>query len=56
MFVSDGNTEHSESRVVTFRGVDDLNLVGDEWNRDAASAADRPTVLLLHGGGQNRFS
>ncbi|KLI05759.1 peroxidase [Mycolicibacterium conceptionense] len=56
MSVSTGNTEHSESRTVTFRGVDDLNLVGDEWNRDAASAADRPTVLLLHGGGQNRFS
>jgi pimeloyl-ACP methyl ester carboxylesterase len=56
MFVSTGKTEHNESRTITFRGVDDLSLVGDEWNRDAASAADRPTVLLLHGGGQNRFS
>lgn len=54
--MSTGKTEHSESRTVTFRGVDDLNLVGDEWNSDAASAADRPTVLLLHGGGQNRYS
>lgn len=54
--VNTGKTEHSESHTVTFRGVDDLNLVGDEWNRGAPSAADRPTVLLLHGGGQNRFS
>jgi pimeloyl-ACP methyl ester carboxylesterase len=41
---------------VTFRGVDGLNLIGDEWNRGAASADDRPTVLMLHGGGQNRYS
>jgi pimeloyl-ACP methyl ester carboxylesterase len=41
---------------VTFRGVDDLNLIGDEWNRGAASAEGRPTVLMLHGGGQNRYS
>ena len=35
-------------------GVDGaLTLVGDEWN---AGAADRPTILMLHGGGQNRFS
>ncbi|WP_087081808.1 alpha/beta fold hydrolase [Mycobacterium dioxanotrophicus] len=46
--------KHSESRVVTFRGVDDLSLVGDEWNADASN--DRPAVLLLHGGGQNRHS
>jgi pimeloyl-ACP methyl ester carboxylesterase len=46
--------KHSESHVVTFRGVDDLSLVGDEWNADAST--DRPTVLLLHGGGQNRHS
>ncbi|MEE6167147.1 alpha/beta hydrolase [Mycolicibacterium sp. 120322] len=52
MSVSTG--KHSESRVVTFRGVDDLSLVGDEWNADAP--ADRPAVLLLHGGGQNRHS
>jgi pimeloyl-ACP methyl ester carboxylesterase len=37
-----------------FRGVDDLTLVADEWNGDGSS--DRPTILLLHGGGQNRFS
>lgn len=46
--------KHSESHVVTFRGVDDLSLVGDEWNAEASS--DRPSVLLLHGGGQNRHS
>jgi pimeloyl-ACP methyl ester carboxylesterase len=46
----------TEVQTVTFRGVDDLQLVADEWNRDAASAADRPTILMLHGGGQNRWS
>jgi pimeloyl-ACP methyl ester carboxylesterase len=50
------STVHSTSQTVTFRGVDDLNLIGDEWNRDAASAEGRPTVLMLHGGGQNRHS
>jgi pimeloyl-ACP methyl ester carboxylesterase len=39
---------------VTFRGVDDLNLAADEWNRD--TPGDRPTILMLHGGGQNRHS
>nr|WP_234898940.1 alpha/beta hydrolase [Mycolicibacter kumamotonensis] len=29
-------------------------MVADEWNRDTVS--DRPTILMLHGGGQNRFS
>jgi pimeloyl-ACP methyl ester carboxylesterase len=42
--------------TVEFRGVNDLALVGDEWNKGAASASDRPTILMLHGGGQNRFS
>lgn len=46
----------TESQTVAFRGVDDLTLVGDEWNKGAEQAADRPTVLLLHGGGQNRYS
>jgi pimeloyl-ACP methyl ester carboxylesterase len=50
------STVHSTSQTVTFRGVDDLNLIGDEWNRGAASAEGRPTVLMLHGGGQNRHS
>jgi len=47
---------HSTSQTVTFRGVDDLNLIGDEWNRGAASAEAHPTILMLHGGGQNRHS
>jgi pimeloyl-ACP methyl ester carboxylesterase len=56
----------SESQTVKFRGVDDLVLVADEWNRGAPSAAGaasaatsdpaHPSILLLHGGGQNRFS
>lgn len=44
------------SHIVEFRGVDGLALVADEWNRDAESAADRATILMLHGGGQNRHS
>ncbi|WP_167098664.1 alpha/beta fold hydrolase [Mycobacterium sp. DL592] len=43
----------SGAQTVEFRGEDELTLVGDEWNRDAT---DRPTILMLHGGGQNRFS
>jgi pimeloyl-ACP methyl ester carboxylesterase len=50
------STVQSTSQTVTFRGVDDLKLIGDEWNRDGASAERRPTVLMLHGGGQNRHS
>jgi pimeloyl-ACP methyl ester carboxylesterase len=51
-------------QTVKFRGVDGLTLIADEWNRGAATAAtsdtdiesDRPSVLFLHGGGQNRYS
>jgi pimeloyl-ACP methyl ester carboxylesterase len=50
------STTRSEPQTVKFHGVDDLVLVADEWNRGAPSAAGRPTVLMLHGGGQNRFS
>lgn len=46
-------TTHSEPQTVKFRGADDLTLVADEWNHDVSS---RPSVLMLHGGGQNRFS
>lgn len=50
----------STSQTVTFRGVDDLALVADEWNRDTDTDTDtdtdKPTILMLHGGGQNRFS
>jgi pimeloyl-ACP methyl ester carboxylesterase len=41
---------------VKFRGAADLTLIADEWNRGLATAADRPSVLFLHGGGQNRYS
>jgi pimeloyl-ACP methyl ester carboxylesterase len=50
------STTHSEPQTVKFRGVDDLVLVADEWNRGAPSAEGHATVLMLHGGGQNRFS
>jgi pimeloyl-ACP methyl ester carboxylesterase len=46
----------SASTTVEFRGVDDLALVADEWNRDEETAAERPAILMLHGGGQNRYS
>jgi pimeloyl-ACP methyl ester carboxylesterase len=45
----------STSQTEEFSGVGGITLVGDEWNRGAA-AADQPTILMLHGGGQNRFS
>lgn len=50
------STASKASKAVEFRGVDDLVLVADEWNRDAEVAADKPTILMLHGGGQNRYS
>ena len=40
--------------TVEFRGEKSLKLVADEWNRGAGGK--RPTILMLHGGGQNRFS
>lgn len=46
----------STAQTETFRGVDGVALIGDEWNRGAPDASDRPTILMLHGGGQNRFS
>lgn len=49
-------TGQSELQTVKFRGVDGLTLIADEWNRDAERAADRPSILFLHGGGQNRHS
>jgi pimeloyl-ACP methyl ester carboxylesterase len=45
----------SSPQTVKFAGVGGIALVADEWNRDAA-VAGRPTILMLHGGGQNRFS
>ena len=46
----------STPQTVQFSGVDEITLVADEWNRGADAAAGRPTILMLHGGGQNRFS
>jgi pimeloyl-ACP methyl ester carboxylesterase len=47
----------SAPNTVEFRGVDDLVLIADEWNGGVHSAASgRPAILMLHGGGQNRFS
>jgi pimeloyl-ACP methyl ester carboxylesterase len=45
---------HSEPQTVKFRGIQDITLVADEWNR--GEDGDRPAVLMLHGGGQNRHS
>ncbi len=41
--------------TVEFRGDGDLSLMADEWNRGVADP-ERPTILMLHGGGQNRLS
>jgi len=40
-------------QTVRFSGHDGITLVADEWNR---GNIERPTILMLHGGGQNRFS
>ncbi len=51
------STVDSTPQTVTFRGVDGLKLVADEWNGTGGVPADSgPTILLLHGGGQNRHS
>jgi pimeloyl-ACP methyl ester carboxylesterase len=49
------STVSSTPQTVEFSGVDGITLVGDEWNR-GEGAAGRPAILMLHGGGQNRFS
>ena len=46
----------TRSRTVRFHGAGGVTLVADEWDPGADVAGDRPTVVLLHGGGQNRFS
>jgi pimeloyl-ACP methyl ester carboxylesterase len=60
------STRRSELQTVKFRGVGGLTLIADEWNRGAESACGaaaaatsdpaRPSILFLHGGGQNRYS
>lgn len=49
-------TTSSTPQIVDYSGVDGITLVADEWNRGSDAVADRPTILMLHGGGQNRFS
>ncbi|MEB3068678.1 alpha/beta fold hydrolase [[Mycobacterium] vasticus] len=46
----------STAQTVEYQGVGGVTLVADEWNRGAAEAAQHPTIVMLHGGGQNRFS
>jgi pimeloyl-ACP methyl ester carboxylesterase len=50
------STASSTPETVEFSGVDGITLIADEWNRGSDAAIDRPTILMLHGGGQNRFS
>lgn len=53
------STSRSESTTASFRGADDLALVADEWNNPVTTVGfdeSRPSILMLHGGGQNRFS
>jgi len=49
-------TVSSTSQTVEYSGANGLTLVADEWNRGGDAACDQPTILMLHGGGQNRFS
>jgi pimeloyl-ACP methyl ester carboxylesterase len=46
----------SAATTVTYRGVDDVTLVADEWNGNGAAPDGPASILMLHGGGQNRFS
>lgn len=49
----------SEPTTTTFRGSGDLALVADAWNTPSATPGldpAQPSVLMLHGGGQNRHS
>src|SRR6201985_1206614 len=44
----------SSPETVEFSGVDGITLVADEWNRGGGT--ERPSLLMLHGGGQTRHS
>jgi pimeloyl-ACP methyl ester carboxylesterase len=51
----------STPRTVEFSGTQGLTLVADEWGSPSSSggteaSADKPSILMLHGGGQNRHS
>jgi pimeloyl-ACP methyl ester carboxylesterase len=45
----------SVPQTVEFSGLGGITLVADEWN-GGTDGAERPSVLMLHGGGQNRHS
>jgi len=49
------STVSSGPQTVEFAGLGGITLVADEW-KCGVGATDRPTILMLHGGGQNRFS
>jgi pimeloyl-ACP methyl ester carboxylesterase len=49
-------TTSSTPQTVEYSGVQGLTLVADEWNRGVDAVAGRETILMLHGGGQNRYS
>src|SRR2546429_7068902 len=49
-------TASSTPQTVNYSGADGITLVADEWNRGSHAVAERPTIVMLHGGGQNRFS
>ncbi|OBB70217.1 MULTISPECIES: alpha/beta fold hydrolase [unclassified Mycobacterium] len=49
------STVSSIPQTVEFSGVGGITLVADEWN-GGTDGAGRPSVLMLHGGGQNRHS
>lgn len=46
----------SDRETVEFHGENGLTLIADEWNRGNSRSPDRSTILMLHGGGQNRYS
>lgn len=47
----------STSQTVSLTGPDGITLVGDEWNRPGGEVdVTGPSILMLHGGGQNRHS
>ncbi len=44
------------AQTVEYDGVGGVTLVADEWNRGATETVEHPTIVMLHGGGQNRHS
>ena len=46
----------SASQTVQLSGADGITLVADEWTGTADLSSGSPTILMLHGGGQNRHS